>query len=242
MSNLAKTLVFDLEASNLDANFGYCLAFGFKSPGGPTYCLDVSQYRGSKSEFFKRDFKMMRDIYDILTSADQVVSYYGKLFDWPFLQTRMALAGLPPLPPMGAAHIDLYWTVKQNFRLNSRRLDTVATWLGCPIQKTPLNGPLWVDASAGDPEALKYVVKHCEHDVEILEWVFDRLRGYIRQIPIVSDRGACHACGSTHLQFRGYSIATTSREKRRRVQCMDCGRWELRKEEKEPVIKVRVSR
>lgn len=225
---MTKTLFLDIEASNLDADFGQVLCVGFKSLGGPMHCPSIHDYPSKKgASFAESDFPLVRDLYKIICDADLIVTYYGKLFDWPFLQARMLLAGLPPLPPLATQHLDLYWTVKSNFKISRRRLETVSEWLGCPYPKTPLNGPIWVEARAGNQKAMKYVIDHCKQDIKILEWVYEKLKPYIRQHPLVGAAGKCASCGSSRLQRRGLSMATSSLKPRQRVQCQDCGRWSL---------------
>ena len=223
-----RIVFFDIESTNLKANFGYCLCFGWKQLGGKTRVLSVTQYRQHASDP-TNDAPLMRDVHRILTDeADIIVSYYGKEFDRKFLNTRMLLAGLPPLPPLSHEHVDLYYTARGNLALHSNRLAVVAETLGCPVAKTPLSGPIWTRAMAGHKPAIKYIINHCARDVDVLEWCYLKLRPFVRQHPWVVLKGSgCRVCGSAKGQRRGFSAANGVIQQR--VRCMDCGAWRVHK-------------
>jgi len=226
---MTKILYLDIESTNLALNFGWTLCVGWATNDSDVRTFGIDDfYRKAVYD----DSGLMKYTYNLICEHDVVVGWFSKRFDWKALQTRMILAGCPPLPPVGSRHIDLYDTAKLNFRLSSYHLDTVARHLQCPFEKTPgarENPGLWLQAVAGERKALGYVEDHCAQDVQITRWVYNTIRPYIRQHPVVGDRGSCHVCGSVRLQFRGYSIrASKEVHEKRRVQCQDCGAWDLR--------------
>lgn len=224
---MPKVIVYDIESTNLHADFGYCLAFGYKELGGETKVLSVLDYPDAFGEDPTNDQELMRDAHRVLDGADAVVTFYGKEFDQKFLNSRMILADLSPLPPLGPAHVDLYYTAKHNLALHSNRLASVADFLGCPMKKTPLSGPTWVKASAGHKKSIKYVKEHCTRDVDILAWVYEKLKPFVRTHPtLFGGVDKCHICGSGRLQRRG--ITVTLKRPKQRVQCQNCGTWSLR--------------
>jgi uncharacterized protein YprB with RNaseH-like and TPR domain len=240
---MSKVIIFDIEATNLDADFGYVLCFGYKecrltSDGlieGPTKVLTIHDYPGER---VTDDSKLMAKAHEVISEADVLVTYYGKEFDLKFLNTRMILSGLPPLPPLGESHLDLYYTVRNNFTLHSKRLGNVAEYLRCPIEKTQVKGNYWVEAMAGDPKALEYIKDHCYKDVEILYWLFLTLRPYIRKFPRVwpIDQEKCASCGHP-MQRRGRHVRGANLY--HRLWCPKCGRWDylpLSKEEKRALL------
>ena len=165
----------------------------------------------------------MRRVWDRMAQAGMWVSWYGKGFDWKFLQTRMLDAGLPPLPDV--PHVDLYFTARSNLALTSNRLANVQEFLMLQTQKTQLTKRVWRRAQAGHVDAIEYIVDHCLKDVEVLGQTYDKLRPYVRQHPRIS-RVACRVCGGT-VQSRGL-VMTISKGRRYRVHCRDCGAWETR--------------
>jgi uncharacterized protein YprB with RNaseH-like and TPR domain len=229
LSDPARVVLFDIESTNLKADFGYCLCFGYKELGAKrTHVLSVTDFKHHKTDP-TNDAPLMRRVHDVLTNhADIIVTYYGKGFDRKFLNTRMLMAGLPPLPPLGYEHVDLYYTAKSNLALHSNRLASVAAALGCPMEKTALDGPTWTRAMAGDPRSIRYIIDHCRRDVDVLEYCYQKLRPYIRQHPHVGPRTACRVCGSHEAQSRGYTIVKVGGRQMRKM-CKSCGAWRTEK-------------
>lgn len=224
-----RILFWDIESTQLDADFGFMLAYGYKAQGDkkPTVVSVLEQ----PTKDGEPDTNLLRHAYTTLCSADMWVTFYGKEFDVKFLKSRMLNLGLT-LPPIH--HVDLYFIAKQNMKLHSHRLASISAFLGVE-EKTPLVGRTWVLASRGNKNAIKEVIEHCRQDVVVLEQAYDKLRPYIRTHPHVFNIGACQSCGSTRLQARGtqpkllQSGRLTKRyTKVRRIQCMDCGRWDTR--------------
>lgn len=221
-----RVLFFDIEATALNASFGHCLCCGFKYLNhGKAWVVSVNDVPEPK-KYEEPDAPLMRRLHTILTDeADVIVSFYGKGYDRPFLNTRMLLAGLPPLPPLSSEHIDLFYTCRSNLRLHSNRLQAVSETLGCPINKTPVRADTWRKAQRGDPAALAYVIAHCRRDVLILEWVYNKMKPFVRQHPWVGLKGvSCRVCGSTKFQRRGFNV-TTGAQPKQRIQCRTCGHW-----------------
>ena len=224
----ARVMFFDIESTHLKANFGYCLCFGYKYLGDKkATVLSISKYQGDGGT--TDDRVLMRKVHDLLTNhADIIVSYYGKEFDRKFLNTRMMMAGLPPLPPLSYEHVDLYYIARGNLALHSNRLASVADAVGCPFKKTELKPMSWVAAMAGDRAARAYVETHCARDVDVLEYCYKKLLPYIRTHPPVAERSACHQCGSFSAQLRGLTIVKSGGRQQRK-QCKKCGAWRQEK-------------
>src|SRR5438105_3181353 len=98
-----KILFWDIESTQLDADFGFMLAFGYKFQHDkkPTV-ISVTERPNTDGE---PDSNVVRDAYQVLSSADMWCTFYGKGFDVKFLKSRMFGLGmtLPPIP-----HVDLY--------------------------------------------------------------------------------------------------------------------------------------
>jgi len=75
--------------------------------------------------------------------------------------------------------VDLYYVARHRLKLHSNRLAVVAETLFGESEKTRVVGPIWTRAVAGDKEAMDYIVEHCIIDVDVLEQVFERLRGFV---------------------------------------------------------------
>lgn len=216
-----RILLWDLETTHLKADFGTILCAGFRWLGEKeVFVPAISDYSGWKKEPWN-DKRLVKEFSEILASADIWVTYYGKLFDVPYMQTKLLEHNLPLLPPK--PHVDLYFVVKSNTTLSRKRLDNVARHLKLKSQKTPVIGDGWKKAMCGDEKSIKYVVDHCIADVKILEEAYMRLRPLVRQHPRTSLSTLCATCGGNDVQRRGTRI-----QGKRLVQqfcCNSCGSW-----------------
>lgn len=235
----AKICFWDLETSNLNANFGFLLSFGWKFQGEKkAQVISIADYPLYKKDP-TNDKMLIKDAADILRESDIIVGHYSSRFDYPFIQTRLLYHGLEPLPPI--PHIDTWRVARYGMKLNSNRLDTLARFLEVENQKTAVAGPHWVKAMAGDKKALRYIIEHNRLDVLVLEQVYNKIRALITNHPnvnIVSEKGdACPVCGLQKLQRRGYSIARTARTPK--FFCTGCKAWSKGKPERIKIIQVR---
>lgn len=167
---------------------------------------------------------MIREIYELVSQADIVVSYNGDRFDLKILNQEFLLCGFDPPRPYKS--VDLLKTMKKNFRGTSNKLDY---WL----KKLSLGGKiqhrghqLWLDCMNGKASAFKEMEEYNIGDVVELEKLYDRVLPWIHNHPIVGaydETCSCPACGSKKLTWQGYRVTKT--RKYRRAQCTDCGRW-----------------
>ena len=231
-----RILFYDIETTDLDADFGNMLAFGYKWFGQKRpkvlSLLDTAPIcKSCKLVDAVSDKNLIKAAHAILSQADMWVTWYGKQFDYKFLNTRIIDANLPPLPPV--AHVDLYWTARLKFKLSSNRLASVQDFLRLPTTKTVLNKRVWRRAQAGHVPSIKYIEEHCARDVSVLEEAYMILRPYVRQHPRLDGRGACRVCGGLHLVRHGVR-ARVSTGPVFRLLCKACGHTEQR-----PMSKIR---
>lgn len=226
---MAKILMFDIESTNLDADFGYTVCIAYKELGKPSKVLTIADYELHEREPWN-DSELLKEFYNIIKDADYVVSYYGKGFDWGFLNARMLANGLVPLPATlsDTNHIDLYFKVRSALKISSRSMANVAELAQLENRKMYVPRNLWIKAQTGHIPSIRALSRRCKSDTEVLESAYLKLRGLIRLHPNVGsdDLSACRFCGSTHLQRRGYQM--TPRKRRQRVQCTECGAWDTR--------------
>lgn len=224
-------MLLDIESSGLKGDFANAFCFGYMYHGQKRAqvlsTLDVVEPCGScKRVDTAQDDKLMKLVYEKIGEADMVVTWYGKGFDWKFLNTRMLDAGLPPLPDV--AHVDLFFTAKHHLALTSARLANVQEFLRLPTAKTQLTKRVWRRAQAGHVDSIRYIIDHCRKDVLVLDQAYQKLKPYVRQHPRVSsDMEQCAVCGSD-MESRGRAI-TVSGGPKKRYQCKGCGHWATRR-------------
>ena len=115
----AKILFWDIESSDLKADFGIMLAFGYKFLGEEeAHVITISDLKLFKKDRTD-DSELVRLAYDILCSADMWCTYYGSRFDIKFIQSRLLYHKVGILPPI--PHVDLYDQAKK-LSLHSYRL------------------------------------------------------------------------------------------------------------------------
>lgn len=230
MARTKKILFYDIESTDLDADFGHMLAFGYKFLGDakPTVLsmLDTNITCSACGKVdATSDAALVKQIIPIINSADVIVSWFGKGFDIKFINTRILDANLPPLA--NVPHIDLYFTARGNLKLTSNRLASVQDFLQLPTSKTPLTKRVWRRAQAGDINSIKYIVEHCEADVQVLQEAYERLKPYVRMHPHMGGtRGACRTCGA---RMASKGLVNYGGIRYRRVSCTACGRYDREK-------------
>lgn len=218
-TNKVNILFFDIEATNLKADYGYMLCVSWKwADAKKVEHLSITQ-----SPTFAKDHTcdkwLVEEFRKILEKADIIIGHYSTRFDYPYLQTRALYHKLKPLP--NPNHIDTWRVARKTLALHSNRLASLAAVMGVE-EKTPLSGPIWIKAMAGHPPSIKYVVEHCDQDVVVLEQVYNKLKALRRDGPKVSVVG-CPSCGSSKVQKRG--IYKTVKKAMHRYNCQSCGRW-----------------
>lgn len=226
--NKPKVLLFDLEASNLAANFGFvfCVGYMFLEDKKPT----ILSIRDNKKQHKKdptNDKFLIEAFRPVVESADVIVAHYGKKFDVPFLQTRCFEHGLDPLnlPTL----IDTWHTARYTLKFNSNRLDTINRAIPGSAelaQKTPIDNKSWVRGPSGHIPSLKEIEHHCYMDILVLKNTYLALRPYMTNHPhlgkLIDPRAeTCPQCASPKVQKHG--LRATARGQSQRYRCLACG-------------------
>jgi DNA polymerase elongation subunit (family B) len=170
---------------------------------------------------------MVEAAHQLLNEADVVMHYNGKSFDTPHLNREFLQAGLNPPAPY--KQIDLYQTVRRQFKFPSGKLEYVSDILKIGKKRTSdATFDLWAKCIADDPKAWTIMKRYTIQDVRLVEDLYYKLRPWIKGHPSVAlydgiEGDACPDCGSKDLRREGYSFTQIGRFQR--YQCRDCGRW-----------------
>jgi uncharacterized protein YprB with RNaseH-like and TPR domain len=217
-------LAWDIEASNLAADFGIVLCVGFKEVGvGKPEVLNILNYAGK--DLIAKEKKLLKDVSAKLLTADVWLYHFGMYYDLPFINTRLLYHNLPILPPNFSA-IDTWKISRNRLKLRNNRLITISEFMGTEDEKNAIKPEQWIRALGGHSPSMDYIVEHCRRDVLVLEEVYNRLRPLVLDHPnrgLVDGRGGCSVCGEQKLQKRGFHITRT--RKYQRYQCSSCGAW-----------------
>lgn len=164
---------FDIEASNLDADYGIMLSWAIKPSDSKEVIGDVLTPADVRKGY--EDKRIVQSAIDALGTFDRVITYYGTGFDLPFLRARALIVGVE-FPTYGSLkHKDLYYTVKSKFKLSSRRLENACRQLLGATDKTRIEAKYWRDGVRGDAESLKYIYEHNTYDVLDLEKLYNKV-------------------------------------------------------------------
>jgi len=220
-----RILHWDIEATHLAASIGTVVCIGYKWHGeAATKVLAINNFKGWRKDP-GNDRALLLAFEKVYLQADMQVTWFGKRFDLPFIQTRRLWYGLPPLPQI--PHFDGWETARKKLKLHSNRLATVQDFLDLPEVKTPLSFRALSRSVAGHLPSLNEVVHHCSQDVKVLEMAYEKLRPFGGDFhpnrAIMGDPKGCPTCGSPNIGARGYAAAQTRAY--RRYNCKDCGRW-----------------
>lgn len=165
----------DIEATSLNASFGFMLAYCIKRHGGETLQRCITPKEISTLAFDKR---LCVQFLEDVKQFDRLITYYGTGYDVPFLRTRCLSHDLG-FPPMGTIwHTDAYYQVRHKLKLHSNRLEAACTFFGIPSKGTKLDPGIWRDAQAGSTKALSLVLRHNVEDVCALEGLWNIISGH----------------------------------------------------------------
>lgn len=221
-----RILAYDIEASNLNADFGIVLTFGSKFVGtGKVEVLNILDYADESLDLIKAEKRLLKDICARMLSADVWLGHFSTWYDLPFLNTRLLYHKLPILPP-NFAQLDTWKIARNRLKLRNNRLITISEFLGTEDEKNAIKPEQWIRALGGHRKSMAYIVEHNRRDVLVLEEAYMRLRPLVLDHPnkgLLDGRGGCSVCGEHKLQKRGVHLTRT--RKYQRYQCMACGSW-----------------
>lgn len=200
---------------------GSIICVGFKWLGHKETYL-YSEWEHGKKE-------MLKHVHEAISNSDAVITYNGEKFDLPKLQGEFLLSGLGPTPPVTS--IDVVKSVRKlGYFVN--RLAFIGPFLGIGAKIKHEGFDLWVKVMEGNVLAQKRMSRYCKQDVKLLEKLYFKVRPFITNHPYMgaTKSNECGACGSQHVQSRGYRRTKAFRIQR--LQCQMCGSWQDGKREK----------
>jgi DNA polymerase elongation subunit (family B) len=197
---------------------------------GTTLCWSAKWHGEDKimysSIYHESRHRMLKRIHHLLDTADAVVHYNGEKFDIPTLNKEFVLSKMTP--PSTYRQIDLYKTVRSQFRFTSNKLDYVAQRLGLGGKTQHKGMELWTECMAFKDSAWNTMRTYNKQDVVLTEKLYNRLLPWIKNHPNVAlytdgTKVVCRTCPSVNIHKRGYQY--TNGSKFQRYRCMDCGSW-----------------
>lgn len=171
----------------------------------PRLLCFAARWYGQKRPIFEAEWidrdRMIEKSWQLYDEADIVYTFNGKRFDNKHLKSDWLVAGMPPPRPW--KDVDLFQVVKQ-FGFESKSLDSVTRRLGRPGKQLHYDPDLAFAAVAGNKAAQAETKTYNIGDIELTEWLADRVRPYIHNHPImgtIGDEKVCNRCNSTDLEL-----------------------------------------
>jgi hypothetical protein len=155
------------------------------------------------------------------------VAHYGSVFDRRFLQGRLLINNLPPIPATKMRDTCMISRSVANF--SSNRLGHLSNLLKLKSKKYEKKSGSdwpgwWFKVMQGNMVALADMAAYCKQDVLALEALYERLKPFDNAHPrMVMRRDACGVCGA-EVEYRGFSFVGQRRY--RRFVCRKCRRWD----------------
>lgn len=201
-----------------------CAAWKWQGKKGVEFASEWQPTAEDESWFCYKDF--LSKLHKVLDEAAVLVTYNGKRFDVPTVYKEFVLHGLPPPAPFH--HIDLYQTVRRQFRFASSKLDFICQQLGLGAKTHHKGMDLWNEVEEGCPKAQRTMERYNKNDVVLLEKLYNHIKPWIKNLPnfaLMQERAGlvCPSCGSEDIEFRGWRYTKTRRY--RRFCCGSCHSW-----------------
>ena len=197
-----KILFLDIETAGVNglrSDLGFVILVGYKW----SYEKDAKVIQISAKDLLEfNDKNILKIASKVWLDADVIVTHYGSVFDRRFIQGRLLIHDLPPIPPTKMRDTCMIMRSVANY--SSNRLKHLAKILGFKNQKLENSWPqAWLKVMAGDIRALNDLAVYCIGDVLALEELYYKLRPFDNSHPrIVDDRTKCSVCAGD-IHYRG---------------------------------------
>jgi len=166
----------DIEASNLDADFGIILSYCIlDADSRKIYENTIHPDDIAKARAGDEDKMLVTQLIQDMGRFTRLVGYYSSRFDIPYIRARALMTGVP-FPEYGSLmHVDLYYVIRNRFKLSSRRLENACRTLLGKTEKTRIENRFWRGGVRGDKESLAYILDHNRKDVLDLEKLYNKV-------------------------------------------------------------------
>ena len=149
-------------------------------------------------EALKQDDKrIVKSIWKLIDEADILIIHNGIKYDIPVFNTRCLIHGISSPSPYKV--IDTLMVARRQFDLPHNKMDYIAQVLGIITKLSTGGFELWRGCMMGDQRSLDHMQKYNDQDVFMLEEIYLRLRGWIKNHPnfnlYTDKKGGCTTCG-----------------------------------------------
>lgn len=170
----SKIAFVDIESTGLRGDYNSVLVVSIKPYRKQAIVFTCSEPGDDKG--------LLLCVGDELLNYECIVTYYGKGFDIPMLNTRLLSWGESPLPTKH--HIDMYYTLKSKLLTARRSQGHLLSWLDTPEKKMSVGASEWnrVLDTKTRQKAMETMVDRCISDTKGLEHLYRKTRHLIGDI------------------------------------------------------------
>lgn len=163
---------FDIEATGLRGDYNSVLVVSIRPVTGKVRTFAVD--RAGKDRDVLIAAKKALEEYDLW------VSYYGKGFDIPMLNTRLLQHRQTPIAKRH--HLDMYYLLRFNLLTARRSQGHLLSWLQTPEQKMGVSAEAWNQVLADPKKAMPQMIRRCESDTEGLKSLYERTKHLVAEL------------------------------------------------------------
>lgn len=164
---------FDIEATGLRGDYNTILVISVKP-----YKSDPITF---KVDTIGDDRRLIKEAGELLNSFDCWVTYYGKGFDVPMINTRKLRWNQVPLNKKH--HLDLFFTLKAKTIMSRKSLAQYAGLLELHDQKMGISPNVWTEVlSNANGKAMETMIERCESDTIVLQQLYDKTKHLAQEI------------------------------------------------------------
>lgn len=170
------------------------------------------------------DKTLLKEFTKVILEADEAIAHNGDRFDIKWLRTRCLIHRLPF--PTYVKSLDTLKKARSMFNFQSNKLDYIAQVLGFG-HKIKTDMSLWDKIILKkDKEAMEKMLLYCDHDVVLLEDVYQTIKSYIKPNTHVGvhnggDKCDCPSCGSDKVEYLKPTF-TAKGNIQRHMECTEC--------------------
>lgn len=238
METKLRILIYDLEVSpTLGWTYGLYKTNVIRVEQNPSimsiswrwYGEDITRHESlatiPRKKGTSSNLALVKLIHSLFNEADIIVAHNANRFDnkvatASFLRYKLA-------PPSPYKTVDTLAVARSVARFNSNSLDSLGKLFEVGSKTEVTHGDLWYECLTGNGKAWKQLKEYNNQDVDLLYYIYERLRPYIKNHPNIGDLtqidGVCPKCGSSKLERRGFNTRRSG--KVQRYVCKNCGGW-----------------
>jgi uncharacterized protein YprB with RNaseH-like and TPR domain len=167
----------DIETTDFKADWGIMLCYVIESEEGKLYenRIMVDDMRNKHI----MDYHVVKSCVEDMKNFDILIGYYHSNFDLPFIRTRAVTQKIKFPHYEEIKQKDVYYMIRNRFRLTSNRLENACKALLGKSDKTKMDRNVWRAASVcGDERALDYILEHCRYDVSDVKKLYHKVIDY----------------------------------------------------------------